>query len=176
MRDRVWSTRPRTSRFSPQAARGRAPASPTSRASVTCAGSWPPWTTAPPAVRRLSPGSLKRTFSAWRRLARWLAQHQVTCLDQVDRSLLEKYPQFLAERGLTRGPVTTEMFAITRLWAYAPFLLPADRITMPPWDEPGAEPGDFPGAPAGGAGENTTIPVHPAVMSPLLVAALRTVT
>jgi integrase len=125
---------------------------------------------------RLSPGSLKRTFSAWRGLARWLAQHQVTCLDQVDRSLLEKYLQFLAERGLTRGPVTTEMFAITRLWAYAPFLLPADRITMPPWDEPGAEPGDVPGAPAGGAGENTTTPVHPAVMSPLLVAALRTVT
>ncbi|MGH3180340.1 MAG: hypothetical protein ACRDOE_00295 [Streptosporangiaceae bacterium] len=125
---------------------------------------------------RLSPGSLKRTFSAWRGFAQWLAQHQVTRLDQVGRSLLEKYPQFLSERGLTHGPVTTEMFAITRLWAYAPVLLPADRITMPPWDEPGAGAGDFPGAPAGGAGENTTIPVHPAVMSPLLVWALRTVT
>ena len=126
---------------------------------------------------RLSPGSLKRTFSAWGRFAQWLARHQVTRLDQVGRSLLEKYPQFLAERGLTHGPVTTEMFAITRLWAYAPFLLPADRLTMPPWDEPGAQAGDFfPGAPAAGAGENTTIPVHPAVMSPLLVWALRTVT
>ncbi len=125
---------------------------------------------------RLSPGSLKRTFSAWGSFAQWLAQHQVTCLDQVGRNQLEKYPQFLSERGLTHGPVTTEMFAITRLWAYAPFLLPADRITMPPWDEPGATPGDFLGAPAGGAGENTTIPVHPAVMSPLLVWALRTVT
>jgi integrase len=125
---------------------------------------------------RLSPGSLKRTFSAWGSFARWLAQHQVTCLDQVGRNQLEQYPQFLSERGLTHGPATTEMFAITRLWAYAPFLLPADRITMPPWDEPGATPGDFLGAPAGGAGENTTIPVHPAVMSPLLVWALRTVT
>jgi len=125
---------------------------------------------------RLSPGSLKRTFSAWRRFAQWLAQHQAACLDQVDRSLLEKYPQFLAERGLTHGPVTTEMFAITRLWAYAPFLLPADRITMPPWDEPGAGAGEFLAAPTAGAGENTTIPVHPAVMSPLLVWALRTVT
>ena len=80
---------------------------------------------------RLSPGSLKRTFSAWGRFARWLARHQVTRLDQVGRSLLEKYPQFLAERGLTHGPVTTEMFAITRLWAYAPFLLPADRLRQP---------------------------------------------
>ncbi|MBO0874088.1 MAG: hypothetical protein J2P19_11915 [Pseudonocardia sp.] len=125
---------------------------------------------------RLSAGSLKRIFAAWRTFARWLAQHQVTRLDQVDRAVLEKYAQFLVERGLTHGPATTEMFAITRLWAYAPFLLPADQITMPPWDEPGANPADFLGAPTGGRGENTTIPVHPAVMSPLLVAALRTVT
>ncbi|MDT5026509.1 MAG: hypothetical protein QOE61_2935, partial [Micromonosporaceae bacterium] len=125
---------------------------------------------------RLSPGSLKRTFSAWRGFAQWLIQHQITRLDRVDRGLLEKHPQFLSERGLTHGPVTTEMFAITRLGAYAPFLLPADRITMPPWDEPGAKPGDFLSAPIGGPGENTTIPVHPAVMSPLLVWALRTVT
>lgn len=125
---------------------------------------------------RLSPGSLKRTFAAWRRFAQWLAQHQVTRLGQVDRAVLEKYAQFLAGRGLTHGSVATEMFAITRLWAYAPFLLLADRIAMPPWDEPGAEPGDFLGAATGTAGENTTIPVHPTVMSPLLVAALRTVT
>jgi hypothetical protein len=125
---------------------------------------------------RLSPGSLKRIFSAWRGFAQWLVGHQITRLDQVDRSLLEKYPQRLSERGLTHGPVTIEMFAITRLWAYAPFLLPTDRITTPPWDEPGAKPGDFLGAPVGGPGENTTVPVHPAVMSPLLVWALRTVT
>lgn len=125
---------------------------------------------------RLSAGSLKRTFAAWRGFAQWLAQHQVTRLDQVDRAVLEKYAQFLVERGLTHGPVTTEMFAITRLWAYAPFLLPADRIPMPPWDEPGAATTDFLGAPTGTAGENTTTPVHPAAMSPLLVAALRTVT
>src|SRR5487761_1844722 len=60
MRDRVWSARPGTSRFSPQAARGRAPASPTSPASVTCAGSWPPRTTAPPAGRRPSTGRASR--------------------------------------------------------------------------------------------------------------------
>ena len=45
---------------------------------------------------RLSPGSLKRTFSAWGSFAQWLAQHQVTCLDQVGRNALEKYPQFLS--------------------------------------------------------------------------------
>jgi integrase len=125
---------------------------------------------------RLSSGSLKRTFTAWQHFARWLAQQQVTRLDQVDRAVLEKYAQFLAGRGLTHGPAVTEMFAITRLWAYAPFLLPVDRITMPPWDEPGATPEGFLGAAPGRHGENTTIPVHPAVMSPLLVAALRTVT
>ncbi len=63
---------------------------------------------------RLSAGSLKRTFSAWRGFAQWLDQHQVTCLGQIDRVVLEKYAQFLVERGLTHGPVTTEMFAITR--------------------------------------------------------------
>lgn len=127
---------------------------------------------------RLSPGSLKRTFSAWKRFAEWLSEHQVACLDQVDRRLLEEYPQALHERGLTWGPLTTEMFAISRLWAYAPFLPAEDQIAMPPWDETGAGVEDFLGEPANPRpwGENTTVPVHPAVMSPLLIWALRTVT
>lgn len=125
---------------------------------------------------RLSAGSLQRTLRAWRPFAEWLSRHQIHSLDQIGRHLLEQYPQTLAERGLGKGPATLEMFTITRVWAYAPFLLPQDRIPMPPWDEAGAEPADFLGEPAGAPGENTTIPVHPAVMSPLLVWALRTVT
>ncbi len=125
---------------------------------------------------RLSPGSLRRTFQAWGFFAHWLSGHQISRLDQVDRQLLEEYPQALAGRGLARGTVTLEMFAVTRLWAYAPFLPREDRMVMPPWDEAGARTGDFLGEAAAASGENTTVPVHPAVMSPLLVWALRTVT
>jgi hypothetical protein len=125
---------------------------------------------------QLSAGSLQRTFRAWRFFAAWLSQRQVCQLHQVDRPVLLDYPQVLHGRGLTPAAAAIEMFAITRLWAYAPFLLPADRIATPPWDEPGAEPGDFLGEAGGPGAENTTVPVHPAVMSPLLIWALRTVT
>jgi len=125
---------------------------------------------------RLSPGSLQRTFRAWKFFAGWLTGHQICRLDQTGQRLLEEYPQALRDRGLARAAVTLEMFTITRLWAYAPFLLPEDRIPMPPWDQAGARTGDFLGETAQSPSENTTIPIHPAVMSPLLIWALRAIT
>jgi hypothetical protein len=125
---------------------------------------------------QLSAGSLQRTFRAWRFFASWLSGREVCHLHQADRSVLQDYPQALRQRGLTPAAAAIEMFAVSRLWAYAPLLLPADRIATPPWDGPGAEPGDFLGETNSTGGENTTVPVHPAVMSPLLIWALRTVT
>ena len=48
-----------------------------------------------------------------------------------------------------------QLMALTRLWAYAPFLPPADRLPMPPWDAPGGR-DDLLGTGAMSSNENTT--------------------
>ncbi|MEU6091013.1 hypothetical protein ABZ865_30405 [Streptomyces sp. NPDC047085] len=65
------------------------------------------------------------------------------------------------------------LFALTRMWAYAPYLLPEDRLVMPPWEDPGAALIDFLGEDfRRQRGENREVVIHPATMSPLLVWAL----
>lgn len=112
----------------------------------------------------------------WNDLARWLVDKHVVSLDQVDPELLEDYARDVHQRGHSFGHARNKLFAVTRMWAYSPFLLPQDRICMPPWDNPVAELSDFLGEDDTSRGENTTAVIHPATMSPLLVWALRTVT
>jgi hypothetical protein len=70
-----------------------------------------------------------------------------------------------------RRQKTAEILAsISLLWGFAPHLPSGDRIPMPPWESGGLR--DY--LPADEAkNENTTPPIHPAVMSPLLIWALR---
>jgi hypothetical protein len=68
------------------------------------------------------------------------------------------------------------LWVISRLWAYAPYLPERDRLVMPPWEDPAAVMSDFLGTNDDTPdGENSVAIVHPAVMAPLLVWALRTV-
>ncbi|MFD9503446.1 hypothetical protein [Streptomyces sp. NPDC060035] len=122
---------------------------------------------------RLSPSSSFHTLQAWKRFAQWLEPHCAS-LDQVTGPALEEYAQVLRLRYTGRTSAERDLFALLRLWAYAPFLPPGDRIPQPPWLAVGIR--DFYGPGGDSAGENTTLPVHPAVMSPLLVWAIRTVT
>ncbi|MGW6508916.1 hypothetical protein ACWGCP_15390, partial [Streptomyces niveus] len=127
---------------------------------------------------RLAPATLKNIFKAWKLFARWLSAHQVTTLCEVTVELLAQYADVLRDKDVCHPAKRNEAFELTRLWAYSPFLMPCDRLVRPPWEEPGASVADFLG-PANDArvsGENATVPIHPAVMSPLLVWALRTVT
>ncbi|WP_410628205.1 hypothetical protein [Amycolatopsis sp. cmx-8-4] len=93
---------------------------------------------------------------------------------EVDVSTLADYAVFLREGDRTRGYAARQLLALTRHWAYTPYLLPQDRIPMPPWDEHGTD--DYLVAPHGATGRNHRVPIHPATMSPLLVWALRFVT
>lgn len=124
----------------------------------------------------IAAGTVHHAAKAWREFTRWLVQRQVTGFDQVDRAVMEDFASMIAAKGRTYAHDRNVLLAITRIWAYAPFLLPQDRLVMPPWDDPGAELTDFLGENDGGRGENTTEVIHPATMSPLLVWSLRVVT
>ncbi|MGH3224764.1 MAG: hypothetical protein ACRDPY_39815 [Streptosporangiaceae bacterium] len=124
---------------------------------------------------RLRPSSLSHTVRAWKGFAHWLHRQGVATLAEVTRDLLSDYAAGLRDHDYRRDYCQRQLLALTRLWAYAPYLLPADRIPRPPWDDGDAE--EYLTAPAAGAaGDNARIPIHPATMSPLLVCALRFIT
>lgn len=124
---------------------------------------------------RLSPASVLKTVQAWKFFALWLHERHVHRLDQVDQALMEEYAHGLTGRGIGHGQAGQEMFCLSRLWAYGLFLPPGHRLPTPPWLD--VTPEEFLGTEAGrDTGENRTTPVHPEVMSPLLLWSLRTVT
>ncbi|MEU9565535.1 hypothetical protein AB0D16_26505 [Streptomyces sp. NPDC048161] len=123
--------------------------------------------------------TLRSVIRSWGYLARWLGTRPIGALAEITPELMEEYATERGSQDIDRRVLIHELFSITRLWAFAPFLLPQDRIPLPPWENP--EVGGT-GAYADGirqwqrGGENATAPIHPSVMSPLLVWALRTLT
>ncbi|MBT2527496.1 hypothetical protein J7E91_19220 [Streptomyces sp. ISL-99] len=123
---------------------------------------------------RISASTVATTLVGWRRFAYWLADQGITGLDAVDSALLRAYADQLPRRR-HRTTRSEYLLSLTRLWAFAPHLLPGDRLSMPPWDEDGLD-AFLAGTPRTATGENTTVPIHPSVMSPLIVWAIRCVT
>ncbi|WHM36280.1 hypothetical protein [Streptomyces sp. BPTC-684] len=124
----------------------------------------------------ISPRALRFTFSVWMDFARWLIKREITELTAVTAEDLAEYAEHIRTYGRSWDHDRRAARALSRIWAYAPFLLPQDRLVMPPWEDPAAAMTDFLGekdTPAGG--ENSIPIVHPAVMSPLLVWSLRMV-
>lgn len=123
--------------------------------------------------------TLRGVIRSWGYLARWLGTCSIGSLAEITPELMEEYATERGSQDIDRRVLIQDLFSITRLWAFAPFLLPEDRVPMPPWENP--EVGGT-GAYADGlrqwqrGGENATAPIHPSVMSPLLVWALRTLT
>src|SRR5262249_13017326 len=64
-----------------------------------------------------------------------------------------------------------QLYSVSLLWGFAPHLPPPDRLVMPPWEAIGTKDDYLPPREAGN--ENSTVPIHPAVMSPLLLWAIR---
>lgn len=124
----------------------------------------------------MSPRALRMTFSFWMDFARWLVERGVTALDSVTQDDLGEYAEDIRAYGRSWRHDRRALKALTRIWGYAPFLLPQDRLVMPPWEDPHAVMTDFLGSNDDSDGGEANIPiVHPAVMSPLLVWALRMV-
>lgn len=117
--------------------------------------------------------SEQRTFTTvvqWRGFANWFVQQGGTRLCDVTADTLSDYCNYLADRRIARATVVNRLNALSRLHAYAPLLPTQLRIAEPPWEANGLD--DY--LPAGPAsGENTSEPISPAAMGPLLIWALR---
>ncbi|MGV2921695.1 hypothetical protein, partial [Streptomyces alfalfae] len=122
------------------------------------------------------PGTLRHNFQIWIRFAIWLGGRGITELSQVTTGDLEAYAEHLRPLGRRWRTDAKALWVISRLWAYAPYLPESDRLVMPPWEDPAAVMSDFLGTNDDTPdGEHSIAIVHPAVMAPLLVWALRTV-
>lgn len=121
-------------------------------------------------VEHPSAGTIASVAEHWRRYATWLDGLGITALTDVDAASHEEWAAHLARTSAANRTRGQALDAVSTLWGYAPHLSPGDRIPMPPWEAEGTR--DY--LPAeDGRNENATAPVHPAVMSPLLVWALR---
>ena len=121
-------------------------------------------------VKWISPATMRSVVSHWRRFADWLTDRGISRLADVGEDDLEEYAGHVAGLKRRRQKTAEILASISLLWAFTPHLPSGDRIPMPPWESQGLR--DY--LPADEQGnENTTPPIHPAVMSPLLVWALR---
>jgi hypothetical protein len=121
-------------------------------------------------VEHPSVGTIAAVTEQWRRYATWLAGQGVTRLAEVDAVCHDEWAAHLARLPAANRTRSQALATVSTLWGFAPHLPPGDRIPMPPWEADGTR--DY--LPAeDGRNENATAPIHPAVMSPLLVWALR---
>jgi hypothetical protein len=121
-------------------------------------------------VEHPSAGTIAAVTEQWRRYATWLASRGITRLAEVDAACHDQWAAHLARLRAANRTRSQALSAVSTLWGFAPHLPPGDRIPMPPWEAEGTR--DYLPAESG-RNENATAPIHPAVMSPLLVWALR---
>ncbi|MFI6031578.1 hypothetical protein [Amycolatopsis magusensis] len=121
-------------------------------------------------VRWPSPLSIASLLSGCRLFASWLHERGIDQLGHLTEDTLIDYARHVKNRSVAEATGTAALYAVSRLWGAAPHLPPADRIPMPPWEATAMQ--DFlPRAQR--SNENATSPIHPAVMSPLLIWAMR---
>lgn len=121
---------------------------------------------------RTSGGDLYATFTEWMKLARWLAELRITDLAGCTGELWRAYAhQRLAT--LSRTSAALICSRLTDLWAFDQLSAAPAGVVRPPWDTEGVD--DFLPACARAGGENTTEPLDPQTLGPLLIWALRVV-
>ncbi|MFI7103124.1 hypothetical protein ACIBK8_27660 [Streptomyces sp. NPDC050161] len=123
----------------------------------------------------ISASSVMTALTGFRKFAKWLEKRGITQTAEIDQGALSEYAEHLGEKGWTDPHDERQLHALTRVWAYAPYLLPGDRLVMPPWEDPGAAIIDFLDDFRSEAGENNVVVIHPATMSPLIIWAVRLV-
>ncbi|MEU5388054.1 hypothetical protein [Kitasatospora cineracea] len=119
---------------------------------------------------RTSAGDMYSTCNEWMRLARWLHQSGVTDLGDCTT---ERWRSFIGERlaGLSRTTAVIVCGRLTDLWAFDQLSAAPTGIAPPPWQSEGVD--DFLPAADGGHVENTTEPLDPQVLGPLLTWSIR---
>ncbi|PZT87690.1 MAG: integrase [Citromicrobium sp.] len=124
-------------------------------------------------ARRLKwphPASMRNVVGQWCQLAQWLLARNVTELGALTVDDLTDYAVEVGRLKISTSTAVNRLAAVTLLWAFAPHLPPRDRIPKPPWHAEKMR--DYlPRTDT--TNENGTHPIHPAVMSPLLIWAIR---
>ncbi|WP_198520332.1 hypothetical protein [Kitasatospora sp. CB02891] len=119
---------------------------------------------------RTSGGDMYSTCSEWMQLARWLHRNGVTDLGDCTA---ERWRSFIGERlaGLSRTTAAIVCGRLTDLWAFDRLSAAPTGVARTPWETEGVD--DFLPAADGGHVENTTEPLDPQVLGPLLAWSIR---
>ncbi|MEU4850658.1 integrase, partial [Streptomyces gilvosporeus] len=121
---------------------------------------------------RTSPLDVQGTCHEWLRLANWLCKRSITSLAACTEADWRAYASERFDDGVSRGHAEKVYARLADLWAFDQLSARPSGIVRPPWDTEGVD--DFlPAANGTGGGENTTEPLDPQVLGPLLVWAIR---
>ncbi|MEI2766676.1 MAG: site-specific integrase [Dermatophilaceae bacterium] len=119
---------------------------------------------------RLSPASIKSLWEDLRPFLDWLHERGTSQLAHLREEDLRDYARAVQDAPVTQPTRGRRLFALTRIWLYAPYLRPQARLSQPFWEKDGVA--EVLG-PNQWSPENKTPPIHPATMSALLVWCLR---
>lgn len=123
---------------------------------------------------RSSAEDMASTCREWMRLARWLEKRGITDLAACTEDEWRKYPDERWKDGVGRGRAEKVLGWLTDLWLFDQLSAHPSGIVRPPWDSEGID--DFlPAVSDQGGGENSTEPLDPQVIGPLLVWAMRVI-
>jgi hypothetical protein len=123
-------------------------------------------------LTRTSALDMLETCNEWMRLARWLHKQHITTLADCTHDTWRAYASDRWDSGVSRGSADKICSHLTDLWAFDQHSARPSGVTRPPWSIEGVD--DYlPAASGTASGENTTEPLDPQVLGPLLVWALR---
>ncbi|MFH8411302.1 integrase [Streptomyces sp. NPDC018019] len=121
---------------------------------------------------RASASEFLQTFRERMRLAHWLNERRISSLADCTGNEWRAYARMRMFDGQSRDSAERACFRLTGLWAFDQLSARPSGIARPPWDTEGVD--DFlPAADGGSGGENSTEPLDPQVLGPLLVWAIR---
>ncbi|MEV3875026.1 integrase [Streptomyces sp. NPDC049906] len=121
---------------------------------------------------RGSAPTMLQKYCEWFRLARWLHQRGITRLADCTQEQWRIYASERRDEGISRVHAEMVLGYFTDLWVYDQLSARLAGISCPPWETEGID--DYlPAAEGTDNAENSTEPLDPQVLGPLLIWALR---
>lgn len=121
---------------------------------------------------RGSAPTMMQKYCEWFRLARWLHQQGITRLADCTKDQWRAYAGERRDEGISRVHAEMVFGYFTDLWVYDQLSARPAGISCPPWEAEGID--DYlPAADGTDNAENSTEPLEPQVLGPLLIWALR---
>ncbi|MFE7464728.1 integrase [Streptomyces sp. NPDC057499] len=116
--------------------------------------------------------TMLQKYCEWFRLARWLHQRGITRLADCTEDQWRIYAGVRRDEGISRVHAEMVLGYFTDLWVYDQLSARPAGISCPPWETEGID--DYlPSADGTDNAENSTEPLDPQVLGPLLIWALR---